>query len=121
MNCVENATIYQTLPWGHRGWHCGGSSNNGYIGAEMCEPGCVKYTSGSKFTCSDLPTVQAVVTRIYYAAAGLFADLCEKYGLDLTGYGVILMSYIVIIKIAAYVRNRFLSYLPFAVFHLFCE
>ena len=86
----RDATIYQTLPWDHRGWHCGGSGNNGYIGVEMCEPGCIKYTSGSKFTCSDFPTAQAVATRTYYAAVELFADLCEKFDLDPTGYGVIL-------------------------------
>ena len=51
----NDGTVYQTLPWNHRGWHCGsgskGSGNNTHIGVEMCEPACVKYTGGSSFTC----------------------------------------------------------------------
>ena len=54
----NDGTVYQTLPWNHRGWHCGsgskGSGNNTHIGVEMCEPACIRYTSGSNFTCSDL-------------------------------------------------------------------
>ena len=34
--------VYQCLPWNHRGWHGGGSSNNTHIGVEMCEPACIK-------------------------------------------------------------------------------
>ena len=30
---------YQTLPWNYRGWHCGGSGNDEYIGFEICEDG----------------------------------------------------------------------------------
>ena len=52
--------VYQCLPWNHRGWHGGGSANNTHIGVEMCEPACIKYTSGANFTCSDLPTAKAV-------------------------------------------------------------
>lgn len=47
----NDGTAYQTLPWNHRGWHCGsgskGSGNNTHIGVEMCEPACIKYTAGS--------------------------------------------------------------------------
>ena len=39
----NDGTVYQTLPWNHRGWHGGGSSNNTHIGVEMCEPACIKY------------------------------------------------------------------------------
>ena len=46
----NDGTVYQTLPWNHRGWHCGsgskGSGNNTHIGVEMCEPACIKYTGG---------------------------------------------------------------------------
>ena len=38
----NDGTVYQALPWNHRGWHCGsgskGSGNNTHIGVEMCEP-----------------------------------------------------------------------------------
>ena len=81
--------VYQTLPWNHRGWHGGGSSNNTHIGVEMCEPGCIKYTGGSTFTCSDLATAKAVVQRTYDTAVQLFAHLCKQYNLDPMGAGVI--------------------------------
>ncbi|MCR4719783.1 MAG: peptidoglycan recognition protein family protein [Firmicutes bacterium] len=74
--------IYQTLPWNHRGWHGGGSSNNTHIGVEMCEPSCIKYTQGSSFTCSDKAAAQASVKKTYNAAVELFAMLCKKYNLN---------------------------------------
>lgn len=91
---ANDGTIYQTLPWNWRGWHCGsgtkGSANNTHIGVEMCEPNCIKYTGGSTFTCTDKATAQAMVKRTYEAAVELFAYLCEKYGLDPTKDGVII-------------------------------
>lgn len=90
----NTGTVYQTLPWNHRGWHCGsgsnGSGNNTHIGVEMCEPACIKYTSGSSFTCSDTATAKAVAKRTYEAAVELFATLCKEYGLDPTKDGVII-------------------------------
>ena len=78
----NNGNVYQTLPWNHRGWHGGGTCNNTHIGVEMCEPACIKYTSGSTFTCSDITTARAVVQRTYDTAVSLFAHLCKQYGLD---------------------------------------
>lgn len=78
----NDGTVYQTLPWNHRGWHCGGDGNNTHIGVEMCEPACIKYTSGASFTCSDTATAKAVTKRTYEAAVELFAMLCEEYGLN---------------------------------------
>lgn len=90
----NDGTVYQTLPWNHRGWHCGsgsnGSGNNTHIGVEMCEPACIKYTSGANFTCSDTATARAVAKRTYEAAVELFAYLCKQYSLDPTADGVIL-------------------------------
>lgn len=90
----NDGTVYQTLPWNHRGWHCGsgsrGSGNNTHIGVEMCEPACIKYTSGSNFTCSDTATARAVAKRTYEAAVELFAMLCKQYGLNPTADGVII-------------------------------
>lgn len=85
----NDATVYQTLPWNHRGWHCGGTGNNTHIGVEMCEPACIRYTSGSNFTCSDTATARAVAKRTYEAAVELFAMLCKQYGLKPTADGVI--------------------------------
>lgn len=90
----NDGTVYQTLPWNHRGWHCAsgskGSGNNTHIGVEMCEPACIKYTGGSSFTCSDKATAKAVAKRTYQAAVELFAMLCKKYNLNPTADGVIL-------------------------------
>ena len=78
----NDGTVYQTLPWNHRGWHAGGAANNTHIGVEMCEPACIKYTGGSSFTCSDTATAKAVANRTYNAAVELFATLCKEYGLN---------------------------------------
>ena len=78
----NDGTIYQTLPWDHRGWHAGGSANNTHIGVEMCEPACIKYTGGSSFTCSDTTAAKACAKRTYEAAVELYAMLCQKFGLN---------------------------------------
>lgn len=82
--------VYQTLPWNHRGWHCGGTANGTHIGVEMCEPDCIKYTSGTKFTCSDTKKAKAIVERTYVSAVELFAYLCNEYNLNPLADGVIL-------------------------------
>lgn len=81
--------VYQCLPWNHRGWHGGGSSNNTHIGVEMCEPACIKYVGGATFTCSDIATAKAVAQRTYDTAVALFAHLCKTYNLDPLADGVI--------------------------------
>lgn len=90
----NTGTVYQTLPWNHRGWHCGsgskGSAKDTHIGVEMCEPSCIKYISGSKFTCSDVDAARAVAERTYKAAVELFAMLCKEYNLDPLKDGVII-------------------------------
>lgn len=78
----DNGSVYQTLPWNHRGWHGGGTCNDTHIGVEMCEPACIKYTGGSTFTCTDKATARAVVQRTYDTAVSLFAHLCKQYKLD---------------------------------------
>lgn len=90
----NSGTVYQTLPWNRRGWHCGsgsnGSGNDTHIGVEMCEPGSITYTSGANFTVSNAADAKAVAKRTYEAAVELFAYLCNKYKLDPAGDGVIL-------------------------------
>lgn len=68
---ANNGKVYQTLPWNHRGWHCGGSANNTHIGVEMCEPATTDKVKG-----------RAMVQRTYDTAVALFAHLCVKYNLD---------------------------------------
>lgn len=88
---ANTGNIHQTLPWKHRANHCGGSGNSTHIGIEMCEPHCIKYTSGSSFTCpdSDTATARKMVKRMYDSAVELFAKLCIEYGLDPMTKGVI--------------------------------
>ncbi len=81
--------VYQTLPWDHRAWHGGGSSNNTHIGVEMCEPSCIKYTGGATFKCMDKSAALEVVKRTYDTAVELFAFLCKKFQLDPMADGVI--------------------------------
>ncbi len=77
----NDGTVYQTLPWNHRGWHCAsgskGSGNNTHIGVEMCEPASIRYTGGSSFTCSNLSAARTSVKKSYEAAVELFAYLCK--------------------------------------------
>lgn len=85
----NSGKVYQTLPWDHRGWHGGGSSNNTHIGVEMCEPACIKYTGGASFACADRESAMTVAKRTYDTAVELFAFLCRKFSLDPLADGVI--------------------------------
>lgn len=58
---------YQTLPWNMRGWHGGGSSNNCYIGFEICEDGLHD---------------PVYFNAVYKEAVELTAYLCKEYNLD---------------------------------------
>ena len=75
-----DGTVYQTLPWEMRGWHCGGAANNTHIGVEMTEPGVgMAYAEAA-----------AQITGTYRTAVALFARLCGVYGLDPLADGVII-------------------------------
>lgn len=87
---ANTGDVYQTLPWEHRGWHCGGTANDTHIGVEMCEPNCITYTKGANFTCSDVERAKAYVERTYKSAVELFAYLCKKYSLNPLENGVII-------------------------------
>ncbi len=95
----KTGTVYQTLPWEHRGWHCGTfrdaqnklhTANSTHIGVEMCEPECIDYISGASFLCYDRNKALEVVNRTYNSAVELFASLCRKYDLDPLADGVII-------------------------------
>lgn len=79
---ANDGTVYQTLPWNMRGWHGGGSSNDTHIGVEMAESNYINYTSGDKFTCSNLDAARNHAKIAYNSAVELFAYLCGKYNLD---------------------------------------
>lgn len=75
-----DGTVYQTLPWEMRGWHCGGAANGTHIGIEMTEPDV------------SMPYAESAeqITGTYHAAVELFAQLCEMYSLDPLADGVII-------------------------------
>lgn len=75
-----DGTVYQTLPWGMRAWHCGGSANSTHIGVEMTEPS----------TTMSYAEAAEQIAGTYRTAVELFARLCETYGLDPLADGVII-------------------------------
>ena len=70
-----SVATYQTLPWNHRGWHCGGYGNNTHIGFEICE---------------DALTDAAYFNKVYQEAVELCAYLCRTYSLNPMVSGVLL-------------------------------
>lgn len=84
-----DGTVYQTLPWNHKGWHCGSLANSTHIGVEMTEPSQIHYTGGANFTCSDRNAAIEQVKGTYNTAVELFAYLCKEYNLDPLKDGVI--------------------------------
>ena len=83
--------VYQTLPWNHRGWHCGGDGNNTHIGVEMTEPATIRYTGGASWAeTGDGENTKAHVLATYKYAVELFAHLCQQFGLDPMADGVII-------------------------------
>ena len=75
-----DGTVYQTLPWEMRGWHCGGSANGTHIGIEMTEP-----SEGMTYA-----EAAEQIAGTYHTAVELFAALCKQYGLDPAQDGVII-------------------------------
>lgn len=83
--------------YAHRGWHAGTgskgkaySANNSYIGIEMTEPSCIKYTSGATFTCSNKPAATEFVMKNFKNAVEVFAQLCIYHDLNPLQSGVII-------------------------------
>lgn len=75
-----DGTVYQTLPWEMRGWHCGGSANSTHIGVEMTEPSAgMTYAEAAE-----------QIAGTYHTAVELFAELCKQYELDSAQDGVII-------------------------------
>ena len=75
-----DGTVYQTLPWEMRGWHCGGAANSTHIGVEMTEPDVsMSYAEAAE-----------QITGTYRTAVALFAQLCGVYGLNPLADGVII-------------------------------
>ena len=86
-----DGTVYQTLPWEMRGWHCGGSANSTHIGIEMTEPASIVYTGhGAEWRDLDPATTETHIRGTYAAAVELFAQLCTQFALNPLEDGVII-------------------------------
>lgn len=68
---LRDGTIatYQTLPWDHRGWHCGDDGNNTHISFEICEDGLNN---------------KSYFEKVYQEAIELCVYLCKMCGWDET-------------------------------------
>lgn len=77
---VDDTKILHTMPDNLKCWHVGSPGNGKYIGIEMGEPSQIKYTSGARFTVSDLDAAQRYAAAAYRNAVQLIAYLCKKYG-----------------------------------------
>lgn len=66
---------YQTLPWNHRGWHCGKNGNDTHISIEICE---------DDLTGSDY------FKTVYAMAVALCTYLCREFGFDPLAPGVLI-------------------------------
>lgn len=79
---VDDVKILHCMPDNYKCWHIGGPGNSKYLGIEMGEPRQIHYTSGARFTVSDLATAQNYAKATYKNAVWLIAQLCKKYGWD---------------------------------------
>ena len=94
--------VYQTLPWNHKGWHCGGTANNTHIGIEMTEPNTLKYgvntatttypivNQGMGIVDTNPSETRAFITAVYTNMVTLVSMLCTQYNLDPLKPGVII-------------------------------
>jgi len=82
--------VFQTLPWTHRAWHCGGSGNDTHIGVEMTEPNTIRYTSGANFTDNNPIRTREFVLGTYNTAVSLVVHLCKEFNLNPLADGVLL-------------------------------
>ena len=79
---VSDSQILHCMPDNYKCWHVGSPGNAKYIGIEMGEPSQIRYTSGARFTVSDLATAQRYTEAAYKNAVQLIARLCKRYGWD---------------------------------------
>ncbi|MED1601743.1 N-acetylmuramoyl-L-alanine amidase [Alkalihalophilus marmarensis] len=78
---VDDKEAWQYLPWDHRGWHAGGTSNNTHIGIEICEPGGFSYSGGSNMVGYNVAKNETYFRKAWQNAMDLCVLLCKKYGL----------------------------------------
>lgn len=86
---ANDGTVIQTLPWNHRGWHCGrhpgtkNSANYTHIGVKLCEPSQIRYNRKRGIELAgDKALAVAAVKRTYDSTVKLLANLCKRFQLD---------------------------------------
>lgn len=86
---ANDGTVFQTLPWNHKGRHCGRhprtkmSANNTHIGIKMCEPSQIRYKSKNEIILAGNRELAIdAVNKAYNSAVKLFAQLCKEFELD---------------------------------------
>lgn len=77
---VDDTRILHCMPDNFKCWHVGSPGNAQYLGIEMGEPSQIRYTSGARFTVSNLAAAQQYAAAAYKNAVQLIAYLCKKYG-----------------------------------------
>jgi hypothetical protein len=77
---VDDTGVLQCLPWGHRGWHAGGSANNTHISFELCEPPGFRYVN-NVMTGYDTRAQEPYFRNVWKNAIELCVYLCRLYGL----------------------------------------
>lgn len=78
---VDDTGVLQTLPWDHRGWHCGGSANNSHISFEICEPSGFTYGGAATMIGYDAAAQEPYFRKVWVNAVELCAFLCQLYSL----------------------------------------
>jgi len=78
---LDNQSIYQYLPWTHRGWHCGGDGNNTHIGIELCEPPGAKYVGNFNMVGYDRNKNEFYFNEVWNNTVQLCVLLCKRYNL----------------------------------------
>lgn len=79
---VDDRQVLHCMPDDRKCWHVGGPGNDKWLGIEMGEPSQIRYTSGARFTVSDLAAAQRYTEAAYKNAVQLIARLCKRYGWD---------------------------------------
>ena len=79
---VDDQRVLHCMPDDRKCFHVGGPGNDKWLGIEMGEPREITYTSGARFTVSDLEAARNYALRTYKNAVWLLAQLCRRYGWD---------------------------------------
>lgn len=79
---VDDHQVLHCMPDDRKCWHVGSPGNDKWLGIEMGEPSQIRYTSGARFTVSDLAAAQRYTEAAYKNAVQLIARLCKRYGWD---------------------------------------